>query len=69
LSDLNDQLNQINDRLNHNDTRRVAKVEYRHPLIDSMDALRSPIWSYRATTMWESCYLYLANIVRRDQWS
>jgi len=35
LSELKDQLNQINRQLNHRDTRRVVGAEYRCPLSDS----------------------------------
>jgi len=40
LSVLKDELNQINCQLNHRDTRRVVKVEYRCPLSDSAGSLR-----------------------------
>jgi len=35
LCDLKDQVDQINDHLNHDDTRRMDNVEYRRPLINS----------------------------------
>jgi hypothetical protein len=35
LLDLKDQLDQINNRINHKDTRRVYSVEDRHPSTDS----------------------------------
>jgi len=35
LSELKDELDQINRQLNHRDTRRVVGVEYRCPLSDS----------------------------------
>lgn len=43
LFDLKDQLNQINGRLNHKDTRMVDCVEYHRPLVDSMEVFGSSI--------------------------
>jgi len=34
LCDLKDQVDQINDRLNHNETKRIGNIEYRCPLIN-----------------------------------
>ncbi|AET01102.1 hypothetical protein MTR_8g005030 [Medicago truncatula] len=40
LSELKDELDQINHQLNHKDTRRVVGVEYRCLLSDSIVSLR-----------------------------
>ena len=40
LSNLKDQLDQVNSILNHIDTRRVDIVEYRHPSIYSNGSVR-----------------------------
>jgi len=40
LSNMNDQLDQINSRLNHRDTRRINNVQYRHPSVDSDGRVR-----------------------------
>jgi hypothetical protein len=40
LLDLKDQHDQINNRFNHKDTRRMYSVEYRHPSTDSDGSVR-----------------------------
>jgi len=55
LLDLKDQLNQINHRLNHKDTRRVDNVEYFPPSTNSDGS----VWftrSSRMMTTLEPCF-------------